>query len=365
MYTKIVFLFLSVALFYVVAYLVFGIWFRGKRNAYMKYFFVFGAIIATWALFNGISPLVSEETYQTLYPCYFILACVIPQVFLMYVLHFTESKHARTRALYIVLFALAAADAIALVTNPIHHEFIAGYDGLYPIGGRWSDIHFVISYVPLAVAIILLIRYIVKNIKKTRLLAVVGFAVLLPVVINVLYTFDILNLRFDITPFAFLMMFVIFSIYSTRLRLFDNRSLAYISLFSTFSDAYLIVDDNNCVSDATPSFRKAFPGLALEVDATPIEDVVRYFESITISQNPSGVIRQFSLNAYEIHNAEITTMQNDSPSYYLLSKNNIYERSRHVGFIVSLVDVSNNQRTQKMIEDLRTLAARRFHRVAG
>ena len=352
MNSNMIFLFLSIALFYVVAYLVFGVWFRGKRNTHLKLFFTIGVIISTWALFNGIFVLFSHELYQKIYPYYFLLGCVISPVFLKYILYFTESKLARSKPLTIILAAAAAVDCLALLTNPLHNQFITGYDGLLPLGGKWLPVHLLLSYIPLAAAIVILIRYVAKNIKKTPMLASVGFAVILPVIINVLYTFDILNLGFDVTPFAFLLMFIIFSYYSARLRLFDNRIIAYMSLFSTFPDAYLIVDEENYVTDATPSFRKAFPELKLEVDTTPVDDVARYFESITISQNPQDVIRKFCSRPYEVHNAEVTMLQHDNPCYYLLSKNNIYERARYVGFIVSLVDVSNNQRTQKMIDEV-------------
>ena len=352
MQAKVIFLFLSVALFYVDAFLVLGIWFRGKRNAYLSIFFAIGSIISTWALFNGIFVLFSEELYQKVYPNYLVLVCIVAPLFLLYILHFTESGLARSRALTRTLLIAAAVDSLVLLTNPLHHEFIAGYDGLYPIGGRWLPVHFVISYVPLAMAIFLLFRYISKKFKRTPLLAIVGFAVIVPIAFNVLYTFNILNLGFDITPFAFLLMFSVFSIYSTRLRLFDNRSTAVMSIFSTFSDAFLIVDETGYVTDANPSFREAFRDLTLEVDKTTVEDVIDFFESIAIGQNPPEIIKRLNSYSYEIHNAEITLFINNNPFYYVLSKNNISERAQHVGFIISLIDVSNNQRTQMMIEEI-------------
>ena len=353
MNTKIIFLFLSVALFYVDAFLVFGIWFRGKRNAYLKTFFTIGMSISTWALFNGIGALLNEELYQRIYPYYFVLVCVISPTFLFYILHFTESRLARSRVLIAVMVALAAVDVVALLTNPWHHEFLARYEGMLPIGGKWFPIHALISYVPLVFSIILLFVYIAKNIKKIPMLSVVGLAVVLPIIFNVLYTFDVLNFGFDITPFAFLLMFVIFSIYSARLKLFDNRATALMSLFNAFSDAFLIADQTGRVTDANPSFQKIFFGLTLEFDKTTLEDIAGFFESIAVEQNPADAIKKLGSFADEMHNAEITLMPDDKPRYFVLSKNNIYAHTQHVGFIISLVDVSNNQRTKQMIDEIR------------
>ena len=134
METKILFIFLCVVLFYIVTFLVFGIWFRGKRNTYLKVFFALGLIISSWALFNGLSVLMSEELYQRVYPYFFILGCIISPLFLFYILHFTESRFARSRILTVILIVLTAIDVLVLLTNPWHHEFIAGYHGLLPIG---------------------------------------------------------------------------------------------------------------------------------------------------------------------------------------------------------------------------------------
>ncbi|MCL2125115.1 MAG: ATP-binding protein [Oscillospiraceae bacterium] len=352
METKIVFLFLSVALFYIDAFLVFGIWYRGKRNNYLKIFFLIGLIISTWALFNGIFVLLTDALYKAIYPYYFVLGCIIIPLFFIYMMHFTESRLAQSKKLTAALCIAALVDVLALLTNPLHHEFISGYDGLLPIGGRWFPVHAIISYVPLLAAIILLFIYVAKNIKKSPLLLAVAFAVALPIVLNVLYTFDILNLGFDITPFAFLLMFVIFSIYSTRLRLFDNRSAALTSIFGTFPDAFVIVDKSGRISDANPSFKKTFPLFALDIDSTTVEDIVAYFESITINQNPPEAIKLLTDSDEEVHNAELTLLLDGVPCYFVFSKNNIYTRAQQVGFIISLIDVSNNQRTQQMIDEI-------------
>ena len=351
--TKTLFLFFSVVLFYIDTFLVFGIWFRGKRNAYLKIFFALGLTIATWALFNGLSVLLSIELYQQLYPYYFVLGCIMPPLFLLYILHFTESRFAHSRLLIMILGTLSAADVLMLLTNSWHHEFITGYNGLLPIGGRWSPIHFVIGYVPIIFAIVLLFRYIIKKIKTTPLLSVVAIAVILPIVSNVFYTFDILNLGFDITPFVFLLMIIVFSLYSARLRLFDNRSTAFLNLFNTFSECFLIVGVTGNITDANPSFKRSFPDLALDFDKTMVQDVVNYFESVAVEQNPPDVIKRFNHFSEEINNAEVTLLLDGTPCYYVLSKTNIFERTQHVGFIITLIDVSNNQRIQQMIEEIK------------
>ena len=344
---------LSVAFTYVGTYLVYRIWFHGKRNTYLKIFFAMGLVVSVWALFNGILPLLSEELYEQIYPYYLLIGCVIPTLFLPYVLHFTESGLARSRKLITALIVVAAVDVLVLLTNPLHHAFIAGYDYHFPVLGGWFAIHAVITYIPLIFAIILLIRYTILNIQANPLLGGVALAVILPLITSIIYSFDILHLGFDLTPLFFLIMFIIFSIYSTKFRLFDNRNAAFMSFFNKFSEALLVVDNTGHISDANHSFRTAFPSIEMKFDHTTLKDLVGFLQSAAIEQNPADAIERFGSVTEEISNAEITLILDGTTYYYVLTKTSVYERMQHVGFIVSLIDISNNQRTLQMIEEIR------------
>jgi len=205
----------------------------------------------------------------------------------------------------------------------------------------------------LVFAIIMLLRYVIKNIKSAPLLGGLVIAVVLTLITSILYSFDILNFGFDTTPFFFLIMFIIFSIYSTRFRLFDNRSAAFVSLFHTFSEALLVLDSEGHVSEANPSFMTAFPAVALENDRTSVNELVSYLNSIVVEQNPADAIDRLGSGADEISNAEIALLLDGTTYYYILTKTSVYERMQHVGFIISLIDISNNQRTLQMIEEIR------------
>ena len=353
METRIVFLLLSVGFTYIDTYLVYRIWFHGKHNTYLKTFFAMGLIMSVWALFNGILPLLSEGLYVQIYPYYLLIGCIIPALFLPYILHFTESGLARSRLLITILIVLAATDVLVLLTNPLHHEFIAGYNGQFPIVGRWFLIHALFSYIPLIFAIVVLMRYIIIHIKTSPLLGGLALAVILPLVTSILYSFDILKFVFDPTPLFFLIMFIIFSIYSSRFRLFDNRIAAFLSLFNTFSEALLVVDNTGHVSDANQSFRTAFPSVKLELDKTPLSDLADFFRSVVIEQNPADVIERLDSGTEEISNAEIALTRGGTVYYYVLTKTSVFERLHHVGFIISLIDISNNQRTLQMIEEIK------------
>ena len=215
--------FISIILFTSMFYITCGIWFRHKHNTTLKLFFTMGMMLSFWTLFNGIGILLSQELYETIYPVYFTIACFLPTILLWYVLFFTDSKLAEKKGTKYVLAVFPIADFILLWTNPWHGRLIAGYDGTYPIAGDLFPIHAILSYTPLLIGIILIVRYIIKKIKTTPALGYVGIGMVMMVVSNILYTFGILDFGFDITPFTFIVMFCGFAIYSSQLRLFELK----------------------------------------------------------------------------------------------------------------------------------------------
>ena len=360
---KIIIYLISILLFIVLFYIVSSIWFRGKRNAYLKLFFIMGLLLSLWSLTNGTNVLLSEDFYIQLYPINMMFICIIPSILLRYMLYFTESKYASSRAITWIFTILPVFDVLLLVTNYWHHGIIASYDGLRPQPGSLFMVHALIAYIPVIITVVILFRYIIKNIRKTPSLILVGLGTLLPIISNVMYTFNVFESEFDVTPFTFLIMFFVFAIYSIRLRLFDVKETAVASLFTSLSDALLVVDNAGYVVDANPSFKNTFPTLMPDTDKIEVHDVVCQLESITSEKDPANVFDLLLSLSEDIHNAEITILNGRESHNYALSKDIIIERGQYAGYILTLSDISNyrqmiseiHEQNDKLIE-LKNLA---------
>ena len=360
---KIIIYLISILLFIVLFYIVSSIWFRGKRNAYLKLFFIMGLLLSLWSLTNGTNVLLSEDFYIQLYPINMMFICIIPSILLRYMLYFTESKYASSRAITWIFTILPVFDVLLLVTNYWHHGIIASYDGLRPQPGSLFMVHALIAYIPVIITVVILFRYIIKNIRKTPSLILVGLGTLLPIISNVMYTFNVFESEFDVTPFTFLIMFFVFAIYSIRLRLFDVKETAVASLFTSLSDALLVVDNAGYVVDANPSFKNTFPTLIPDTDKIEVHDVVCQLESITSEKDPANVFDLLLSLSEDIHNAEITILNGRESHNYALSKDIIIERGQYAGYILTLSDISNyrqmiseiHEQNDKLIE-LKNLA---------
>jgi len=229
MILKLTVFFISISLFAVLGYITCSIWFKSKRTTELRLFFTLGLILSFWTLFNGISILLTQEIYEMVYPFYFSLACFLPTVFLGYSLYLSKSKLTSKKWLLPILAIFPISDYILLITNPWHHNLIAGYDGLRPIDGELFPLHLVLGYTPMLCGTVILAIYIFKNVKKIPPLAYIGFGILLTITFNVIYTFDIIDFGFDITPFTFIVIFIGFIVYSSKLRQFEASESAELA----------------------------------------------------------------------------------------------------------------------------------------
>jgi len=170
--------FISIVLFACLFYITCEVWFRSKRTVTLKLFFAMGLLLSFWTLFNGISVMLNQQLFETIYPVYFTIACFIPTVFLLFILYFTNSKLAKKQWLIYVLAIFPVADFLLVWSNPLHNRLITGYDGRFPIGGDLFLLHALLGYIPLLLGIVLMIKYIIENIQKIPALAYVGGGVL-------------------------------------------------------------------------------------------------------------------------------------------------------------------------------------------
>ena len=360
---EIIAFFCSLLLFCVFLYMIADLWFRGKRNFGLRIFSALGVLYSLWVLFNGINILINEEQRIIIYP-YLIQTTVsiVPLVLLVYIMHFTGSNIAKKPWIIRVLAAFTFLDLLMVWTNPLHNEFIIGYEGLTPLGGRLLPVHMVIAYVPILIAVVMMAVYIVKNIRGNRLLALVGIGISVPVILNVLYSFNLFDIGFDLTPFAFLIMFGSFAVYSIRIRLFDMKETAASEIFDSISDALVVVDRTGVVTGANPAFLEAFPDAKLIIDTTPIREVADSIKRMSADFSPPDLFERFFSNNTDIINgAEIIISETESLVNYAITKDIIYDNGHFAGCIITLMNVSNFRKMIDVITELKDQADSAAH----
>jgi len=306
---------------------------------------------------NGIIILVDGE--ELLILTIFLMqaiVCIVPAVLLIYVLHFVESRLAKKPWVFRGLVAITLVDLLLLWTNPLHGEFITGFDGVMPVPGALFPLHALISYSQVVLAVVFLCRYILKNVKRKPFLALIAIGTLSPVVLNILYAFGFFDVGFDLSPFAFIFMFGTYAAYSIQTRLFDMKETTATELFDSLSDALIVVDRTGLVTNINPAFRRAFPGIKIAIDKTPVSEVSDGIRSISLGyEQPEVIEGLFSNKPDVITGVEITVTEGESRTYSL-SKDIVYDGGYYTGYIVTMTDISNYRRMIDVITELKTQA---------
>lgn len=343
----------SIILFFVQLYFIFKVWFNGKRNRYLYTFFLVGIIYSLWLLLNGMNVFLDEKTYQHIYPYVMISACILPHAQSHFFFSFSNSFFSKKKMFTFISIALVIFDLSILLTNPLHSWFISGYKGLQPQPGPFFPVHFIICYVPICLSYFILIKYLFKYYRKSGSTYIILLVITLPMISNILYSFEIFSLGngFDITPILNVLMFFVFAYYSIRWRLFDIKQAAASNVFSSLDDGLLIIDDRGIIVDTNNAFHDIFPQVIIENNKTNLEDAFNYFISNAIEYDPLDLFQTAAkVTQDEAVKGEFTILnQNNEIMNFSIYKSRLNEGNKIAGYVISF---SNITIYKKMIEEI-------------
>ena len=194
-----------------------------KRDKRMRSFYTLAAIMLGWTLFNAVTIIIEPEYFELVNTVKMIFVCIMPYASAWFLINFSESGLARLRVLRNALIIIPALDIFALITNPLHNLYFESYD--YPrasVGPVWT-VHLVFAAITMALIIMVFIRYIAKNVRRSPMLVLTGMSILVPFALNMLYSFSIDGFAYDIAPLGFFVTILCFY-YFTNLYSKDHVS---------------------------------------------------------------------------------------------------------------------------------------------
>ena len=190
----------------------------------------------------------------------YIGGCFIPVSVFFTGLIFANTK-IKFKKKYLLVFIVPIFSLLALWTNDFHHMFYEHYSVNFQenVYGPLATIHNIYSYVLLAVGIIYMLKFSIKNsgfFSKQSLLIVLGISV--PVVVNILGVFKIILMSIYITPITFTITIVMFTIAIFKFQFLGVAPIALQKIVDRISDSYVVLDDNNRVTDFNKTFLDTF-----------------------------------------------------------------------------------------------------------
>nr|WP_255737480.1 histidine kinase N-terminal 7TM domain-containing protein [Cognataquiflexum nitidum] len=223
--------------------------------------------VSIWALAYGFE-LSSKRLEAMLFwiKIEYIGIALAPGTWLWFCLRYTGMEHYTRPKIAFLVFGIPALTFLMVLTNEFHHlhyrEVMVDNSGPFPLlaikAGPYYFIHLSFFYISLFTGIIILF-YKFKNAdpifkKQNNLLLLAG---LFPWAFNIVY---ILGFRpfghIDLTPYAFLFMYIFVGIALIRFDLFSIKPIARDKVFEVISKGILVLDPNSRVIDFNPYMEK-------------------------------------------------------------------------------------------------------------
>lgn len=341
---------------------------KSKSKKQIKKIFSFNLICLLICTTGQITQILFSQKLG-IKPIYFDYFVYIGTCFLPISVYFTglsfENTKIQFKKKYSVLFIIPIISLIILWTNDYHHLFYKQYstsiaDTVY---GPYMVIHNIYSYILLGLGIIYMLKFSIKNsgfFSKQSLLIVLGVSV--PVVVNILGTFKIIPMSIYVTPITFTITIICCAIAIFKFQFLNVTPIALQKIVDRISDGYVVLDDNNAITDFNKTFLDIFK---LSPEDIRSKNFIKFLQQKDISSQALSKISQSIKRA----NATEKTVSFEQQfvkirKYFRIEITPINSDNNSLGTLFLLKDITQHKEDMETIKNNQDILMER-ERLAG
>ncbi len=325
-----------------------------RKNQLHKIFIILFALLFMW--FIGLLLQISLSDTLNIPPIYFeyfiyIAACFLPVFILIMALIFVNTK-IKFNLKYLLLFIIPISSLIILWTNDLHHLFYVKYSVHFreTVFGSYFFIHTAYSYLCIAIGLIYLMYYTIKNsgfFSRQSLLIFIGTFISL--LINIVATFGILDLSIYTTPISFAIVIFLISLAIFKFNFLTITPIALQKIVDRMSDGYIVVNEDYLITDFNETFLKIFGVTASDIRNKNLFEVINKYNDLHIDCN----ILNNSLN--DVKDTDRTVVFEEHfdriDKYFHIEINRITSKENFLGILILLKDVTQHNIDMQTIKD--------------
>lgn len=323
-----------------------------SNNQLTQIFSINFILIVLW----NISLILQICFSQYINPIFFDYIAYIGICFLPISLLFTGKIFANTKikftSRYLLLFVIPLISLLVLWTNNLHHLFYVKYSITTKdtIFGSYFMIHTIYSYTCIAIGIVYLIYYSVKNsgfFSKQSLLICAG--ALFSLLINIVGTLGILDLSIYITPISFALEVLLISLAIFKFDFLKVAPIALQRVVDRISDSYIVINENNTITDFNETFLKTFKFSSNEIRNKNLFELLKKYDSLNINSN----ILEKALNDIKDNDKTIILEKHFDKinKYFHIEINRIESKGNFLGTLILLKDITQHTIDMQTIKD--------------
>jgi PAS domain S-box-containing protein len=301
---------------------------------------------------SGMIGQITLSELLNIPPIYFEYITYIGNGFLSVAVFFAVITFINTKITfkkkYLLLFVIPIISLIVLWTNDLHHLFYIEYS-IYPsqtIYGNFLYIYNAYTIALLLISIVYLLRYSVKNsgiFSKQAIMIIIAAAI--PIFINVISTFRIMELTIYITPISFAITIILLTFAIFKFKFLKITPVALQKIVDRISDGYLVLNEENVITDFNKTYLEIF---GMKAEKVRNKNIVEYLEENNINSEKYK-------NAFEkIKNSEETVKFEQRISglnkYFSVEINTIFQNKEFLGKLVLFKDITQHKQDMQTIK---------------
>lgn len=337
----------------IIASIFFGLLFKTakKKQLHVCFMFVLGFMFI-WT-FSLILQILFHNT--SIPPIFFekiasLGACYIPVAFLMLGLIFERTK-LKIKWQYFLLLIIPTLSVILLATNSYHHLFYEKYS-IYTkdtIFGPYFPVHSLYTFGLFGFSIFYLLRYSLKNsgfFSRQSLFIIIGL--LVPLTINILGLSGV-NMTVYLTPMSFTITILFFALAIFKFQFLRVTPIALQKIVDRMSDAYLVINEDNIITDFNKTFLHIFNFPATTLRNKNFLSVAQdsHFTDIDLS-HLENILETVKNTTQTFHFERY--LQNIN-KYFNIEINSILDNNNFLGTLILFKDTTQHMQDMQTIQN--------------
>lgn len=329
--------------------------FKRKNNSQLRNTFIILCICALIISFGVFCQSICISLFD-INPIYFenfiyIGTCFLPVAFLFAGLIFANTKLKYNKK-YLLFLVVPIISLIALWTNDFHYLFYQKYSANINemVAGPFLMMHNIYTYTLLIIGLIKFLHYSIKNsgfFSKQSIFISLG--VFIPVFINLLGTFGIIKMSIYITPISFAIAISLFALAIFKFDFLKVAPIALQRIVDRISDAYIVIDEDNMITDFNETFLRIFNVSSNYVRNKNLFEVIKAYNDLNIDVSALNK----SLNEIKISDKTVIMEEHFSQinKYFHIEINRIESKGNFLGTIILLKDITQHTIDMQTIKD--------------
>ena len=274
-----------------------------------------------------------------------------PIAFLAVGIIFAKTK-LTIRWYHFLLLIIPFTTAIISFTNEYHHLIFKHYSPHIDqmVYGDYFIVHSVYTYALFIIGIIYFLKYSIKNsgfFSKQSILIIIS--TLIPVVINLLGTLQIIPMTTYSTPISFTFMVLLFALAIFKFDFMKVTPIALQRIVDRMSDGYLVLNENNTIIDFNKTCLDMFGFKATDIRNENIVQLIEKDNFFNFDMSDVKDCLEKVKTSDETYHFE--KKLRDKAKYFNIEINSIHNDKTYLGTLILFKDTTQHMLDMQTIQN--------------